>query len=453
MKVHISLISVFPEMHDSFLNASLIKRAQDAGILTVSTYKFSTFLPVTERIDVPACGPGAGMVIKAEVVAAAIDTAIAEHGVGTVVFFSPQGQQLTQPLLREMYTQICDKSDMSSASCGAVAQHIILVCGRYEGVDHRTELHYADYVLSIGDYVLMGGDLPAQVFIESYLRLIPGIVGRSASVEEDSFSTYMFDYPAYGKPIEWRGMDVPEVLLSGNHAKINAWRTQHALAETVCKRFDWVRRHAIFGQELLAVARHIPPHVVVLMHNDIVASKEGNIGTSSVTTLDIHDIARSAATYGIQQYYLVTSLHDQQKLVEQFLSFWHSHKGEKYNKDRFEAMRRIILKSSLDEVYCHMKETYGKEPIVIATSARANKSEVPSITYHDQAEVWRHNRPVMIVLGTAHGLSDACIRKSDYVLCPLRGFTQYNHLSVRSAAAIIFDRWLGLQERVVVQKS
>ncbi len=448
MKVHVSLISVFPEVHESFLNTSLVKRAQDAGILSVSTYKFSSFVPVTERIDVPACGPGAGMVIKAEVVATAIDAAIAEHGDGTVIFFSPQGKQLTQPLLREMYEHIRDDSDLNIDAQETDAEHIILVCGRYEGVDHRTEQQYADYILSIGDYVLMGGDLPAQVFLESYLRLVPGVIGRSASVEQDSFSNHMFDYPAYGKPIEWRGMNVPDVLLSGNHAKIDEWRMQHALSETVKKRFDWVRRHDISFRDAKDVARHIPPHAVVLMHDEVVASKEGNVGTSSVTTIDMHDIARSAATYGLKNYYLVTSLRDQQKIVEQFLEFWHSYKGKQYNNDRFEAMRRIVLKPSLDLVAAHMREQYGADPLIVTTSARIGQFDAPYISYHDQKEVWRHERPVLLVLGTAHGLSNEVMVKSDYILRPLRGFTNYNHLSVRSAAAIIFDRWLGIQEEV-----
>ena len=179
------------------------------------------------------------------------------------------------------------------------------------------------------------------------------------------------------------------------------------------------------------------------MHCDIVL-KDGRVGTTSVTSIDIHDIARSCATYGIKNYFLVTPLIDQQKIVKTILSFWQEKEiGEQYNKHRYEALGRVQVLQDLEKVIADIEKKEGKAPLIIGTSARFDHGVDKMISYHDQAQVWQHERPILILLGTGHGMSDQLLAKCDYFLPPLQGFSDFNHLSVRSAAAIIFDKWLG----------
>lgn len=390
-----------------------------------------SFCAPKQRVDSPTFGHGAGMLIKPEIAQAAIEDADVRRGKSFKIFFSPQGKKLNQQLLKELYPKIAE------------AQHLMLVAPRYEGVDSRVETHYADEVISIGDYILMGGDLPAMVFLEAFSRLIPGVVGKESSVHEDSFTSYLVDYPEYTTPIEWKGMRVPDVVRSGDHKALALWRRSAALFKTVNKHFAWLRSFDIPVKERQEIAAYIPSHYAVLMHDQVLL-KDGAIGTSSVTSIDIHDLARSSATYGLKGLYIVTPLRDQQAIVSTLMSFWHSDEGKEYNASRFRAMENVILKSSLEEVKADIALKEGKEALMLATCAKSY-THSRKITYNDQEEVWQHDRPVMFVFGTSHGLDPALVAQADYLLSPIYGFSAFNHLSVRSAAAIIFDRWLGLQ--------
>jgi hypothetical protein len=167
-------------------------------------------------------------------------------------------------------------------------------------------------------------------------------------------------------------------------------------------------------------------------------------GTSSVTSLDIHDIARSAKTYGIKKYFIVTPLLDQQKIVRKLFEFWHTEIGIDYNPQRHEALRSVSLVATLDEALEEIERDSGKKPLLMATSAKRHEHG-RSISYNDQEKVWSQGRPVVILFGTARGLSPALVERCDFLLGPIEGFSEFNHLSVRSAAAIVFDRWLGIQ--------
>jgi tRNA (guanine37-N1)-methyltransferase len=166
----------------------------------------------------------------------------------------------------------------STAKLDKPIKHLILVCPRYEGVDARVEEYYADKVISIGDYVLMGGDLPAQVFIEALLRHLPGVVGNESSVEQESFTGPFLDYPEYGLPVEWKGMEIPEVVRSGDHQRIAKWRCEQACKKTILKRFDWFVSSSPSKKDLALCLEMIPPHYVVLMHTQV-NLKVGHIGT------------------------------------------------------------------------------------------------------------------------------------------------------------------------------
>ena len=166
----------------------------------------------------------------------------------------------------------------------------------------------------------------------------------------------------------------------------------------------------------------------------------------SVTSLDIHDIARSAKSYGIKGYYLVTPLKDQQKIVKKLLNFWQEGFGVTYNPHRHEALRDVQVVDSLEAVEADIIAREGLKPLAVTTSAQ-NVQHPSTITFYDQAQVWASKRPVMLIFGTGRGLALQVIQKADFNLVPLEGYSNFNHLSVRSAAAVIFDRWLGKQPR------
>lgn len=425
----ISVATLFSQLYDPFVRSSLVARAQDKGLVEINVLDLFSFCAPKQRVDSPICGHGSGMLIKPELIEQVVQKLEGQHGSAYKIFFSPQGTKLDQFQLKRLVRIFQERA------------HIMLLPARYEGMDERVERHYADEVISIGDYVLMGGDLPAMVLLEGLLRYVPGVVGKQESVEQDSFSGPLVDFPHYTQPLEWQGMQVPEVVLSGNHAAMQTWRHEQALNTTVAKHFDWLRSFDLERPLADEVLKTMVPHYVVLMHDQVLL-KNGTVGTSSVTSIDLHDIARSSATYGLKNFFVVTPLKDQQAIVQTFLDFWRT-AGPAYNPDRYQALDSVRLHTNLDEVIALIATQEGKQPVLVATSA-GTQEHVASITYDDQSTVWAHKRPVLFVLGTSHGLAPELINRCDYLLDPLKGLPTFNHLSVRSAAAVIFDRWLGL---------
>jgi tRNA (guanine37-N1)-methyltransferase len=371
------------------------------------------------------------MLLRPDVVQSAIEDKEAQYGPAYKVFFSPRGKRIDQEVLKELAHKLQQ------------SEHIMFIPARYEGMDERVEQEYADMILSAGDFVIMGGDLPAMMVIEGILRLIPDVIGKEESVTRDSFNGSFVDFPSYTEPVEWKGRGVPDVIRSGNHGAIEKWRTMHAVKETVRNHFSWLRSRKLTKVEIEQAARHIPSHYVALLHSDVLVGEERKPGVTSVTSLDIHDIARSSKTYGINEFFIVTPLVDQQKIVQKLLDFWTKGIGFDYNQCRYNAIQSVHLAHSLDQVVQQITEKEGKSPLIIATSAQSVDT-LSILTYSDQAKVWAYDRPVLFLLGTGQGLALTALNRCDFALEPLYGFSSFNHLSVRSAAAIIFDRWLGI---------
>ena len=424
----ISILTVFPNLYTEFLTTSLIKRAREQSGLDFDVQAFSSFCQPKEHIDGPIAGHGAGMVIRPEVVERAINAQESLYGKAYKVFLTPQGKKFDQRMALQL-AQVLQKE-----------QHIAFFAGRYEGIDQRAHEAYADLEISIGDFVLMGGDLPVMVILEALARYIPGVVGRGESVEQDSFSGPFVDFPTYTSPRSWNDKEIPEILLGGNHAAMESWRQKYAIKKSVIDHFDWVRAHCITKEQIEQVRNVIPSHYCALMHSDVIV-QQTLIGTSSVTSIDVHDIARSSRTYGIKNYFVVTPLIDQQKIVAKILQFW-DEAGVAYNKNRADAVSKVELKDSLENVIAAIEAQEGLKPVIVGTSAKKVEGCIP-ISYDDQAIVWAQKRPILFIFGTAQGLSFELIKRCDYLLGPIEGFSDFNHLSVRSAAAIIFDRWLG----------
>lgn len=227
------VLTLFPEFFTTPLKQSVVGKAIAKGILEVSTRNIRDFSTDKHKTtDDTPYGGGHGMVMKAEPVVAAIEAARAACPKARVVLTTPQGEKMTQKLVAEL------------ASYPA----IVIVCGRYEGYDERIRA-FADLEVSVGDYVLSGGEIPALAIIDAVARLVPGVLGEPASSEADSFSEGLLEYPQYTRPEEFRGMRVPEVLLSGNHANIEKWRKREALRKTLLKRPDLIAAAALTEKE------------------------------------------------------------------------------------------------------------------------------------------------------------------------------------------------------------
>lgn len=433
--MHISIVTLFPELYAPFIDTSLVARAQEAGTVSFQVTSLFSLVAPKERIDAPTFGPTAGMLLRPEVIEKAVTTAEQSHGTGFKIFFSPQGKKLDQRLLETIAQKVAERG------------HLILLPARYEGMDARVEEHYADEIVSVGDFVLMGGDIPAMMLIEGFLRLIPGVVGRVESVKEESFSGPFVDYPEYTAPVEWKGMRVPDIVRSGNHAAIQAWRMQQAVKKTVLTHFPWMRGQRLTVQQKEIVHKAIPAHYVALMHTNVmVGGPEVKEGETSVTSIDVHDIARACKTYGINGYFVVTPLIDQQKIVKKLLDFWQTGVGISYNPSRHEAVKQAMISDSLEAVISTIEQQEGAKPLIVATSAKVAEHQ-QLIGWQEQSKVWAQGRPVLFLFGTGQGLTQEVLNKADYLLLPVHGLTDFNHLSVRSAVAVILDRWLGLAER------
>jgi tRNA (guanine37-N1)-methyltransferase len=224
--VRIDVLTIFPGIFESPLRESLLGKAIGSGIVDVRVHDIRGHAADRHRrVDDEAYGGGPGMVMKPEPVFAAVESL--GEAPKRVLVLSPAGRRLDQALVREL----------------AAEPWLVLVCGRYEGIDERVVEGLPAEELSIGDYVLSGGEVPALVLLETVTRLVPGVIGREESHERDSFGEEgLLDHPHYTRPPEFRGMRVPEVLLSGNHADIERWRRDRALEKTQRNRPDLLER-------------------------------------------------------------------------------------------------------------------------------------------------------------------------------------------------------------------
>lgn len=217
----IDVLTLFPAMFAGPLDESIIKRARQAGLLDLQLWNLRDWAHDRHKtVDDRPFGGGPGMLLKPEPIFEAVEQLATEKT--HVVLMSPSGRKFDQAIAREM----------------AQHEHLVIVTGHYEGFDERIREHLADDELSIGDYVLTNGALPAMVVIDTVARLIPGVLGHDESADEESFSSGLLEYPHYTRPAEFRGMKVPDVLLSGNHGEIAKWRGEQARQRTQERRPD-----------------------------------------------------------------------------------------------------------------------------------------------------------------------------------------------------------------------
>lgn len=443
--IRFSVVTIFPEMFQSVLDASMLGRARAAGIVRVDFIDPRAFTSDRHRtVDDAPYGGGPGMVMKVEPLIAAIES-ITSHAVGEAgdareiavrphrILMSPVGAPLGQKRVQAL----------------AKIPHIVLVCGRYEGIDERVSTLGIDEELSMGDFVLTGGEIAAMAVIDAVARYVPGVLGEATSTDEESFSDALLEYPQYTRPSNFRGASVPDVLLSGHHARIADWRRQQSIARTAERRPDVLATHRFddrdralwrqVGHAALAHRTHI-----ALVHHPVYDRKRG-IVTSAVTNFDIHDIARSSMTYGLAGYVVVTPVAAQRDKVERIVSVWRDGIQQYGADNRVDALSLVTCAASIEDAASALRDRHGATPVRVGTSARSTDGRVTGDDELRELMRTHSDRPLLLVLGTGWGLADEVIDSCDAILAPISGVPAFNHLSVRSAAAVILDRLFGIR--------
>ncbi|MBI2842598.1 MAG: tRNA (guanosine(37)-N1)-methyltransferase TrmD [Armatimonadetes bacterium] len=240
--MRIDVITTFPEVIEAGAGFSIVKRAREKGVLDLMVHNLRDYARDRHRsTDDEPFGPGAGMVMKPEPVFDAVETIRRESGSvrSKVLLMTPQGETFSQSIASEL----------------ACEDHLIIICGHYEGVDERIREHLVDREISIGDYVLTGGELPSLVVLDAVTRLLPGALGAEESALEESFAEGLLEYPHYTRPAEFRGWRVPDVLLSGHHAEIARWRRVQSLKRTYERRPDLLSQAKLTDEDRVILCR------------------------------------------------------------------------------------------------------------------------------------------------------------------------------------------------------
>ena len=413
----ITILTAFPDLMKNYLSASVLGRGIAKGRLEVEVLYIRDFAEGSYRqIDDYSYGSG-GMVLMAEPLQKALES-LRTNGESFLVYPSPQGTRLHQELVEDLSRK----------------EHLIILCGHYEGIDERFVQKNVDLEISIGDFVLTGGEMPAMAIVDAISRLIPGVVGKSEAVREDSFFGGMLDNPHYTRPSEWNGIKVPEILLSGDEKAINKWRRRQAVERTLKRRPDIVGRAGIMPW-LSKGAYVMEVHYPVL-------DKRGEKSSTAITGMDLHDIARACRTYGIKKYLLVTPLQQQREMAQKIVTHWTEGWGASYNHDRSEAFSTLKIFASVNRALKWVREREKIEPFKIATTAKSVGGAVHWLSL--KRRILEEDLAPVFIFGTGWGLHQDVIDDADSVMTPIAGgLDSWNHLSVRSAVSITLDRFFG----------
>ena len=421
----IDILTLFPEMFAP-LEASMMKRAQDKGLAEIGVHNIRDYAEDPHLADDQVYGGGSGMVLKPEPIMAALEAQGYSQG-DKVIITTPAGKTFTQ----------------EDAVAFSKEKRLFIVAGHYEGIDQRvTELTKASEY-SIGDYVLTGGELPAMVMTDSIVRLLEGVLGDAASLAQESFNEGILEQPQYTRPREFRGLSVPDVLLCGDHKVIEQWRRRQGLKRTWQNRPDLLANIPLTPEDKaainpLAAAQRSKGGVYIALVHYPVLDPKGHVIATSVTNLDIHDIARLAATYGVDGYYIIQPGEEQKDLVDHLIRYWTKGHGSKVNPDRKYALNKVKVVDSLAEAVANIQAPGGNTPKTVGTSAKIRPKVIGYRELSDKIE--RDDQDYLLVFGTGHGLTDEVLDSMDYILKPIEGRGDYNHLSVRSAVSIVLDR-------------
>lgn len=427
--MHINLVSLFPEFFESPLSAGLMSRAVDSGVVHFTTVDPRTYAHDKHKsVDDRPYGGGPGMVMMLEPL---VESLASLEDLGRIVMLSPRGKPFTQAMAQELSQE----------------PSMTLICGRYEGIDERLLDIYPVELVSMGDFVLNGGEAAALCMVESVARLLPGFMGHAESGSEESHSAGLLEYPHYTRPETFSGLDIPEILRSGDHSRIAAWRREQALLQTLHRRPDLLDATVLSQEDidyLYSLQRTgLGRNLYIALTHYPVLNKFGEKVAVSLTNLDVHDISRVSRTYNAGGFYAVTPIEDQKTLAQSLLSHWIDGAGAHANPDRAEALSLVRVVDDIASAVLDIEERTGQSPVLAATSAKLDrrKAAAAPLRYEDVRK-WLKEKPVLLIFGTGHGLAEEIIDQSDGVLRPIRYMDAYNHLSVRSAVTITVDRLL-----------
>ncbi len=384
--MRVSVITAFPELLEPFTRSGVIGKAVEKGILEISCINPRDYAGGSYgQIDDYAYGSG-GMVLMAEPLARAVDAARGGSS-ATVVYPGPQGVSLEQHLVESL----------------AANEHLVIVCGRYEGVDERFVEEYVDLEISIGDYVLTGGELPAMVIVDAVARMIPGVVGQESAVEEDSFFRGMLDTPHYTRPAAWRGREVPKVLTGGDHEAIRSWRRKQSVARTVKRRPD------------IVAGANIGPYLDRGVYVILVPA------TESVPAAGLSEMAEACSAFGCKRLLCVVRGGSERKLLQ-------ANAGD-----------RVKAVSTIESAFAWISKREKTGPFVITSGSDAGSAHWMDI----KRRVLDMDRPLVFVFGmTERETMPAGIETA--VLGSIRGGKGDEALSnARDAAVVILDRFFG----------
>jgi tRNA (guanine37-N1)-methyltransferase len=424
-----NILSVFKEIIKPSLKYGILAKAIKKKKIKVNLYSYSDYLKDGDRLDDKQFGGDPGMVIKYENASRAIKEIRKSNPKTTTIFLSPKGKKLNNNLAVKL----------------SKIKNLSIICGRYEGFDQRIIDEYADMEISIGDYVVSGGEGPAIILVDSISRMINGVVGKKDSVAKDSLSESLLKHPVYTRPYSLRVGKVPSVLTSGNHSKISEFNRKASLISTLKDREDLLENAFIDKKErelLREIKRdEISSNCYLALVHYPIQNIKGEIVKTSLTNLDIQDIARSCKSYGIKKYFITHPVKEQRDLAKNVLDYWEKGINIKNSSTKHSALENIEIKNSISHAIRSIKKIHGKRPKIVATDGRimhnmVNYSQIKRI-------INTNDRPYLFLFGTGWGLTKEVLDNADYILKPVGSYYEYNHLSVRSAVAIILDRIFG----------
>lgn len=425
-----NVITIFPEMIKSIFSYGVIYQGIKKNLLKINPVNLRDFTKDKHKtVDDYQYGGGHGLLLKPEPICDAVKSIKLYDKNTHVVLLDPRGKKYTQSMAQKLLEY----------------DSITFICGRYEGVDERVRKLVVDEEISLGDFILTGGELAASVVIDSLARLIPGVLGDEMSFYEESFSHGLLEYPHYTRPYEYEGLRVPEVLIKGNHKQINEWRYKESLKITLQNRPDLLKDKALDGEINEFISQFVKrlengvSLYVALLHYPML-DKHGDTVATSITNMDLHDISRSCRTFGVKNYFVVNPLKAQREISTRVLTHWQKGYGAAYNPNRKEAFEYTIIKESLSEVIEFIENKEGCRPVLAATSAKDAPNRAKLETFLRE----NFDKPILLLFGTGWGMSEDLMKLADVVIEPIKGVGSFNHLSVRSAVAIYLNKINGL---------
>lgn len=424
------IVTIFPGFFDSVFSFGVISRAVENKAVEINVHDLRTYSAEKHgKTDDTPYGGGSGMLMTPEPIGNAVGR-IREKGLrSAVILTTPKGEEFDDRKAQEL--------------CGF--EQLIILCGRYEGVDDRVSDLYVDMKISTGKYINSGGEYACSLIVDAVSRYLPEVLGNTESLASESLTNGLLEYPQYTKPRTYKGKKVPELLLSGDHEKIRKWRRRESIKSTFAHNPAFLddaqlsREEDAFLKELKT--RNSPDFrvYIALVHYPAYNNRLEVVSTA-FKSIDAHDISRDATTYGVKKFYLINPVEEQRRLAGRLVDHWIEGEGRNFNETKSKAFGIISIMSTIEEAVEQIEEIEGKKPKIVVTDARFSDDMTGYRALREK--IFENTEPFLILFGTGWGLTLETIKAADYVLKPISGYSEFNHLSVRGAAAIVLDRLL-----------